>query len=163
MRSPFVYSPILLLAFWGGWLLYKRAPAMTILCLSISLGYVVIIATWHSWDGGWTWGARLLTPVLPVLGLLIAPVIECAWKRKWVMLLVFFLAATGLSVQIVALLRDPVRTMIDQVATGRVKHEETIYTSRNSWLALQVRSLRHWQPCDLDAYTLRHLVSECPR
>jgi hypothetical protein len=161
-RSVFVYSPMLLLAIPGAWLLYKRDKVLTILCLIPVLGYTLIIASWHAWDGGLSWGARLMTPLVPILAVLVAPSIDYVWKRKWLASVVFLLAVMGLSVQVLALLRDPTHVLIDRVSTGEVKYEDTLFSVRDSWVALQIRMLPQWQPCDLDSYTLRRLLTKCP-
>jgi hypothetical protein len=162
-RSLFVYSPILLFAIPGGWLLYKSEKILMILCLIPVLGYAVTIAHWHRWDGGLTWGSRLMTPVVPLLAVLAAPALAYVWRNKWVGSAALLLGIIGLSVEVLALLRDPTRVVIEHVATGEIKYEDTLYTVHNSWLALQIRSLPDWQPCDLDADTLRHLWANCPQ
>src|SRR5206468_11623540 len=127
-RSLFVYSPVLLLAIPGTWLFYKREKILTIICVVIAGGYVAVIAPVAPLGWGLTWGARLLTPIVPLLGLLIAPSLERAWRNKWVGLAALLLGAMGLSVQLTALLRDPTRVMIEQVATGTIRYEDTLYT-----------------------------------
>ena len=161
-RSIFVYSPPLLLAIPGAWFFYKREKILTILCLILAMSYAITIAAWHSWDGGLSWGSRLITPIVPLLGVLIAPSLEYAWTKKWGALAALLLGSMGVSVQVVALLRSPMRVMIDEVATGKIQYQDTIYTAHNSWLALQIRSLSSWQSCDLDSYTLRRLLTSCP-
>ena len=47
------------------------------------------------------------------------------------------------------------------VATGEIDNQETLHTVRNSWLALQIRSMPDWQPCDVDASTLRTWLADC--
>jgi len=160
-RSLFIYSPILLLAFLGAALLYHKERHLLIVCSVCILAYVVAIATWHSWDGGWSWGSRLLTPVLPLIGVLIAPVVEWSRSNKLVLVIVICLAVAGAGVQMIALARDPLQVMIRNVANGDIKYDETLYTFRNSWIAIQYRSLNDWQPCDLDAYSLRSLFELC--
>jgi hypothetical protein len=63
-RSLFLFAPIALL----GILAVRRltAPAL-LLCLATPLVHVLVIARWHSWPGGASWGPRLLLPVLPLL------------------------------------------------------------------------------------------------
>ena len=161
-RSIFVYSPVLLLAVPGAWLFYKREKGLPILCLVMVASYIIAVAAWHSWDGGLSWGSRLITPILPVLGLLTAPALEYVWRNKWTGSAAFGLGLIGLTIQVLALLRDPTHVLIDRVASDEVKYEETIYSVRNCWLALQVRALPRWQPCDLDSSTLRHLLTHCP-
>jgi hypothetical protein len=161
-RSFFVYSPILLLAIPGAWLFYKRDKVVTIICLAIAAGYVVIIAPLAPLGWGLTWGARLLIPIVPLLTIFAASVLERVWNRKWIACSVLLLAALGLSVQVVALLQSPTKVMIDEVASGKIQYEDTIYSVRNCWLALQIRSLSQWQSCELDSYTLRRLFTKCP-
>lgn len=163
-RSLFLYSPILILAIPGAWFFYKREKQLTVICIITVLAYMVTISLWDNWDGGVTWGSRLLTPIVPILGFLIAPVIELAWANKKYLIAILFLTIIGLGVQVLALIRDPMRVMFEQVfsVNGPIHYDWTLYTVQNSWMALQVRSLHNWQVCDLDAYVLRHLISQCP-
>ncbi len=160
-RSLFVYSPILLLAIPGAWFFSKRERWLTIFCLFVVLSYAAIVASWGPLGWGLSWGMRLMTPTLPVLGFLAAPVVDYAWRNKWEVLAPLALGLAGFAIQIVALLRDPTHVLIDRVQSGDVKFEETIYSVRHSWLALQIEAARNSQPCDLDSYTLRRLLTNC--
>ncbi len=162
-RSLFVYSPILLLAIPGAWLFYKREKTLTILCLILVLSYALIVAGWGPLGWGLSWGMRLMTPILPVLGFLAAAVLEYVWRNKWIGAVSLFLGVVGLSIQVLTLLRDPTHVLIDRVSSGEVKFEDTIYSVRDSWPALQLRSLQTWQPCDLDCATLRSWFAHCPQ
>ena len=161
--SIFVYSPVLLLAIPGIWLFFKREKSLTIAAMLPVLGYVVVIAAWYGWTGGASWGCRLLIPIVPLLGFFIAPAVAQAWKRKWLAAAIALLAVAGFSVQVLALLRDPLRVMIEHVANGEVNYNDTLYTVHDSWMALQIRSLSNWQSCDLDSYNLRHWFTQCPK
>jgi len=161
-RSLFVYSPALLLAIPGAWLFYQREKVLTVLCLILIVSYAMVVAAWGPLGWGLSWGMRLMTPIVPVLGFLAATVLERVWRNKWISLASLFLAVIGLSIQVLALLRDPTHVLIDRVSTGEIKYEDTIYSVRNSWPALQIRMLPNWKPCDLDSYTLRHLLTKCP-
>jgi len=163
-RSIFLYSPILTLAIPGTWFFYKREKALAIACMITILAYLVTIASWYAWDGGVSWGSRLLTPIIPILGFLVAPAIEYAQKNIKDMIIVLLLALLGLSVQVIALARDPIRIMEEQVfsADAKIHYGWTLHTLQNSWIALQAKSLQNWQLCDLDSYTLRHLLTHCP-
>ena len=161
-RSLFIYSPILVLAIPGAWSLYKREKRLALLAAWMVLSYVVMIAAWHNWDGGWTWGSRLLTPIVPILGFLTAPIIETIWNRKGDMLVIILLALLGLGVQLLALAKDPVETLVNFVVYGGINYNQTIFTFNNAWVSLQARSLQTWQFCDLDAYTLRQWFGNCP-
>lgn len=160
-RSIFVYSPVLLLAIPGAFLFFREQKVLTILCIITVMVHALMIASWHMWDGGVSWGSRLMTPIVPVLGFLISPIIQRAYQKMWIMAAVILLGLMGLTIQVAALLRTPTRVIVEQVASGAVPFEDTIYTARNCWLVLQLRGLRDWEPCQLDAYTLRRLLFEC--
>ena len=160
-RSLFVYSPILTLAIPGALMLYKREKSLALISIVIVVAHIFMIALWHSWDGGWAWGSRLLTPILPILGFLTASAVEYAWKKRGDMLVVIILAMLGTGVQILALARDPMKTIVESVVYGNIKYEETVLSINHSWIAIQIKSLQHWQLCDLDAYTLRQWFGSC--
>jgi len=160
-RSPFVYSPILVLAIPGAWLLLRKQPVLALICLVVIAAYVFTVARLFNWAGGTSWGARLVTPTVPLFGVLLAPTVDYIWKNKLLAAAALLLGFAGFSVQMLALLRDPMRVMMEHVATGEIDNQETLYTLRNSWLALQIRSMPSWQPCDLDASTLRAWFADC--
>jgi hypothetical protein len=114
-----------------------------------------------NWAGGVSWGSRYLTPTVPLLGVLLAPAVAYVWKNRLVAAIALLLGIMGVSVQVLAILRDPMRVMMEHVATGEIDYQETLYTAHNSWLALQIRSMPSWRPCDMDAYALRHLLANC--
>ena len=128
----------------------------------IILAYVAAIASWHAWDGGWSWGSRLLTPVIPIFGLFIAPALEAAWQKKSELILILFLATLGFGIQLLALSSDPVKNLVDVVVYGNANYGDTIFTIKDSWIAIQLRSLEHWNLCKLDAYVLRQWLGTCP-
>ncbi len=162
-RSLFVYSPVLLLALPGAYLFYKREKILALLCLITVLSYAAVVASWGPLGWGLTWGMRLMTPIVPILGFLIAPTLDFIFsKRKWLVSVVSLLAVLGFAVQVLALMRDPTHVLIDRVGSGEVKFEDTIYSVRDSWPALQIRMLSRWQPCDVDSYTVRHWFTSCP-
>jgi hypothetical protein len=160
-RSLFLYSPILTLAIPGAWWFYKREKALTVVSVLTVLSYVFMAASWHSWEGGWSWGSRLLTPIIPILGFLIAPSIEYAWSKPGDILVVIILSLLGFGIQIIALAKNPVETLVNFVVFGSIEYNETINTVNNSWLVLQLRSLKDWNICDLDAYTIRQWFRIC--
>jgi hypothetical protein len=45
--------------------------------------HAVLISSWHDWSGGWCWGSRLMTDVLPLLGLLcVTPIAALGSSRN---------------------------------------------------------------------------------
>jgi hypothetical protein len=160
-RSIFVYSPILTLAIPGAWMLYKKNKSLAVVSSFTVLSHFIVVALWQNWDGGWTWGSRLLTPIVPILGFLIAPMIEYARGKRGDLLVIWILALFGLGVQILALTKDPFITLVENITYNNVDYGESILTLKNSWIALQFRSLQSWHFCDLDAYTLRQWFWSC--
>ncbi|MFN8563858.1 MAG: hypothetical protein U0703_20080 [Anaerolineae bacterium] len=84
-RGLFWYSPLLLLAL-PGWLMLRRARrwlawSVLILVLLQSLAF----ASWWSWHGGVVWAPRFLLPILPLMALALAPLIEAMWTRRALM------------------------------------------------------------------------------
>jgi hypothetical protein len=160
-RSIFLYSPILTLAIPGAWLFYKKEKTLTLAAALTAVFYILMAASWHSWDGGWSWGSRLLTPIVPILGFLAAPAIDSAWGRRGDFAVVLILGLLGFGIQLTALATNPLEVLVDAVVLGGVSYNESINSIGNSWLALQLQSLKDWQVCDLDAYTLRHWLGVC--
>jgi len=160
-RSIFLYSPILCLAIPGIWLFNKKQISLTIICTTVILVYTITISTWHAWHGGWTWGSRLLTPIVPILGIFLASALESARHNKIDLSLILILAVLGFGIQLLALSSDPVKNLVDSVIYGDIKYEDTIFTLENSWISLQLKSLGHWKFCDIDAYTLRQWFGNC--
>lgn len=161
-RSLFVYSPVLLLAIPGAGLFWKKDRSLALVAVVTVVLQLLLVSAWHTPDGGWTWGSRLMTPVLPILGFLTAPVLEQAWNRRGDILVIFSLTILGFAIQTAALARDPVRTLVDRVVYQGLPYDQTIFSPRHAWVVLQFQYLEHWQKCDLDSYTLREWIGACP-
>jgi len=161
-RSMFVYSPILLLAIPGAWFFFKRDKPMALFCLFFIVAHALIVACWGPLGWGLSWGSRLMTLTIPVFGIFVAATMEQIWRSKWLLPIPILLGLLGAGVQVVALLRDPTHVLIDRVQSGEVKFEETIYSARHCWLALQIDAARNVNPCELDSHTLRRFFTSCP-
>lgn len=77
-RGLFWYNPVLLLALPGAIMLYRRERKLTLTIGLLVLGQLLAYGSWWSWHGGIVWGPRFLIPVLPLLMLALAPVVEVA-------------------------------------------------------------------------------------
>lgn len=71
----------------SGWMAY---------CLVIPLIHCAVVSAWHDWSGGYCWGSRLLTDVIPPLGLLSVPAIEWLWRAPRTRPLILALAVAGM-------------------------------------------------------------------
>jgi len=73
-KSVLLFAPIVILVFLGSIRLWTAGIRyVVVLTLANLLVFFVLSATWHSWQGGWSWGPRLLLPgVIPAM-LLLSP------------------------------------------------------------------------------------------
>lgn len=71
--------------------------------------HIWLIAAWHDWSGGWCWGSRLLTDVIPLVGLLAVPTISRLLRVRGGSILLAAIALMGLSVHLPCVLRDAAR------------------------------------------------------
>lgn len=101
------YSPVLLLCV-PGWRMFRRdQPRLAWLSLLLIALQALFFAGWWSWHGGIVWGPRFLLPVIPLLVLLLAPLVESARKHRLLaaVLIVFF--ALSAAVQVIGIALDP--------------------------------------------------------
>jgi len=104
-RGLFVYQPWAILAFLS---LRPRTRALAVefgyrpgpsgwtgFCLSITAAHCLVISAWHDWSGGYCWGSRLLTDILPLLGLACVPAIAALWSRPRARVVIVALGVVG--------------------------------------------------------------------
>lgn len=65
-KGLLIFSPVLVIAFFGVREFFRRAVREAALWLGVVAVVLLITGSWHSWGGGWGWGPRLLVPVLPL-------------------------------------------------------------------------------------------------
>jgi hypothetical protein len=66
-RGLFFVSPILLLAFVGFALMKRNASYWSLIAIVIT--FVLVIASFNGWHGGFAFGPRYLVPIVPLLGI----------------------------------------------------------------------------------------------
>jgi hypothetical protein len=118
---------------------------------------------WHVWEGGVSWGSRLLTPVLPLLGVFLAPMVEKAFSNEPEKTRVYLplLAGLGFGIQFLTVIANPLYVLIYYADRGLISYSESINSFQNSWLSLQIRYIEHWNACNIDSYSLRQLFNQC--
>jgi len=67
------YNPILLLTIPGSIWFWRHQRQFLILTLALIALYFAVYAKWYMWHGGYSWGARFITPTLPFFSVLVAP------------------------------------------------------------------------------------------
>ncbi len=162
-HSLFFYSPIIILSITGGQLLFKRDRPLALICLFTAIGYIVMAAMWESWFGGTVWGSRLVVPIIPIIGILLAATINELFNatNKKLLSMVILLGALGLGIQILTILQSPGIAFAEYARTTSSSQLDTIWSLNKNWLALEIKSLAHWTVCNIDAYSLRNLFSQC--
>lgn len=81
-RGFFWYSPILLLSFFGLAWFRRHARWLLWVISAICVAYLLLYGKWYMWHGGYSWGPRFLTPILPFMTLLVGPVCERIWTAQ---------------------------------------------------------------------------------
>ncbi len=164
-HSFLFYSPITILGITGAPLLWNRNRPLALACLASVVGYILLISTWDMWAGGKVWGSRLLVPILPLTGVLIAAAIEqlAFAPTRRLLLAVVLLGAIGLGIQLLALLQNPGNTIQTYTTNGYATVNDSTWSLSKNWLALQIKSLQNWNVCHTGSYSLRTLLSQCRR
>ncbi|MCC7205688.1 MAG: hypothetical protein IT323_00180, partial [Anaerolineae bacterium] len=99
-RGLLPYNPVLLLAIPGAVLFWRRHGRLAGVIAALTAAQAVALASWWSWHGGILWGTRFMLPVLPLAVLLIAPLVEESWRRRWLKLPIAALAVISCGVQL---------------------------------------------------------------
>ncbi|MCC6616863.1 MAG: hypothetical protein IT320_25545 [Anaerolineae bacterium] len=110
-RGLFWYAPVLLLAVPGWWMLRQRTPRLAWFTLNVVALQSLTYAGWWSWHGGIVWGTRFLVPVLPLMALWLAPlvdhVLDPATRRWWLTVTFAVLTLASAIVQALGALLSP--------------------------------------------------------
>ncbi|MBI3467386.1 MAG: hypothetical protein HY000_30625 [Planctomycetes bacterium] len=89
--------------------LLRDVPRVGFLIAGVTATLLLMIASWWTWHGGWSWGPRLLVPLMPVLVLPLAWVFD-GWQHtpagtRWVIIAI---AVASVAVQLWGTVTDPV-------------------------------------------------------
>ena len=80
-KSVLLFAPAILLVPLAAVAAWRRERATTAIVLALFAVVFVLDATWHSWEGGWAWGPRLLIPGVAVVLVLLGPWIGDSVRR----------------------------------------------------------------------------------
>jgi hypothetical protein len=79
----FLASPVYILAIPGIILLWHRQRALAIACGIVFTAVYLPAGSWGQWHGGFASPARFLTPIVPVLAISIASMLDAGESRAW--------------------------------------------------------------------------------
>ena len=79
-RGLFTFNPVLLAAIPGWFVFFRKKTPEAVLLLGIFALWLPFMASWVSYQGGWAWGNRLLTLIVP---LVMVPLGFLALRRAW--------------------------------------------------------------------------------
>jgi hypothetical protein len=83
-RGLFIFSPLFALSFVALIPIFRDDHYACLRPLSLAaLGLVAIAAKWFDWWGGWTYGYRPLVDVTPLLALMLVPLVDAVFARRW--------------------------------------------------------------------------------
>jgi len=110
-KSLVLFAPVLVLAPLAFVALWRRARLTAALLLGLFVVTFVLAATWHSWQGGWSWGPRLVIPGVALVLVALGPWIGASAAR---MRLAAALFALGFVISFSAVLAPPGMQLIDR-------------------------------------------------
>lgn len=104
-RGLFVYSPVFLFVIPGVIMWFRQGRSFCPQVYAISLAFVVLhlllISKWFAWYGGWCYGPRLLTDIVPCLMILLIPGLNVIKRIKPLKMLFACIIAASIAVQAV--------------------------------------------------------------
>jgi len=106
-RGLLIFSPVFLFAAAGIYLWFREGrkwhPETYGTCLLVAAMHLVVIARWRGWPGGYNYGPRLLTDVVPCLVILMIPALRLVdqsrgWKLAFASALLFSVTVQAIGV-----------------------------------------------------------------
>jgi hypothetical protein len=128
-KSVFLFNPALIMGLFGAKRFWRESRQLACFCLILCGGYLLFFASRPNWGAGDFWGPRHLTPLLPVMLLPAASVIEgfdiaSIRQRVWVALTL----AVGVMIQLPNLFIFPRQYAGLMLRTGRLRWEDLHFT-----------------------------------
>ena len=80
-KSIVLFAPAIVLAPFALVALWRREKAVAALIGGLFAGTFALAATWHSWEGGWSWGPRLVIPGVALVLVALGPWIGASRAR----------------------------------------------------------------------------------
>ncbi len=140
-RGFFIYSPAVILLFWGLAGAWRDYRPLTMVVVAISLLFWGAFAARRLW-GFWCWGPRYLLPITPLVMILVAEGLRRLWASRRGKKAVVALLAVSLAVQLLAII-VPYGTWLRKVEAATGGARGVILSPRYCPLGGQIDSLRN--------------------
>jgi len=139
------YAPVAILVPWGLWrgLRSARRPEALLLLGSIA-ALLLTVATWWSWEGGFSWGPRLLFPILPLVAIAAALILDAAPIARLARILFVSCLIAGVLVNILGVLLN--YTVWFGIAGLSTKRVPLSIEGRPSWEYVESEGTRYYLP-----------------
>lgn len=136
-KSVLIYAPPLALAALLGRRLWRRWPEIAQFLALAWTAALIFFGAWWAWHGGWSWGPRLLVPLLPLsclpLGL---PPAGRGWRAA-----LFGVILLGAAINALGVLTDPVAPYERISVGGETDYDRLHWQLRATPLAVAVERL----------------------
>lgn len=104
-RGLFVYSPVFIFVLVGIIVWFRQGrvfcPSIYSVSLMFVISHIILISKWFSWYGGWCYGPRLLTDIIPCLIILLIPGINVITRLPLVKIVFIFTLALSITTQVI--------------------------------------------------------------
>ncbi len=103
-----LYAPAVVIALMAWPTFWATQRRMAWLFLGGFLPYFLLMSTWLEWRGGYSYGPRLILPVLPFLFVSLVSLPQCRWiQPRWVQGLVGLVGLASVALNIYAVFKPP--------------------------------------------------------
>ncbi len=82
-KGLLIFSPFLVLALIGAVRALRQPRSLEFFAFGAFAIFTLVMSRWWSWYGGWSYGNRMLTDALPLLGVLLLPMCERLSRGGW--------------------------------------------------------------------------------
>jgi hypothetical protein len=171
-RGLLVYTPIMAFALWGGVRAWRVSAPPWVRWLTIGLAlHVVLYAKFDEWWGGYAFGPRYFTDVLPALVMLLVYGLVPLWRSRAVRVMAVLLAAYGVAVQAIGVYaaddrwnREPVPLEAKPARIWDWSDLQIVRAWHTGWHAgdlaqVMVDAFRHTVPARVAPLTIGDLAS----
>ncbi|KKL16837.1 hypothetical protein LCGC14_2491580, partial [marine sediment metagenome] len=101
-RGLVFYSPFVLFAFPTFYLVWRRKELSFMRPVVVALAALLLLTfKYYKWWGGWTFGYRLFVDTMPIFAVMLVPIVDWLWRRRFVMPVFMVLLGWSIFVQII--------------------------------------------------------------